>query len=114
MRLPYMNNTTAILLTLGINLAIMVALNWGKSFGLADIMLDAVICGVMTVVINVFFVRHYVTRALANKTLPTNLPVSRMMMRLPRNPFLLALLCALFFGLLTPLINGMIFILLRF
>lgn len=110
MRLPYMNNTTAILLTLGINLTIMVAINWGKSFGLADVLLDAAICGVMTSVINVFFVRRYVTRALTNKTLPANLPVSRMMMRLPRNPFLLALLCALFFGLLTPLINGMIFI----
>jgi hypothetical protein len=110
MRLPYMNNASIILITLGINLALMVALNWGKSFGLADVLLDAAICGVMTAVINVFFVRRYVTWALANKTLPANLPVSRMMMRLPRNPFLLALLCALFFGLLTPLINGMIFI----
>lgn len=110
MRLPYMNNATAILLTLGINLAIMVALNWGKSFGLADVLLDAAICGVMTAVINVFFVRHYVTRALASQTLPANLPVSRMMMHLPRNPAFLGLLCALFFGLLTPLINGMIFI----
>lgn len=110
MRLPYMNNAMAILLTLGINLAIMVALNWGKSFGLADVLLDAAICGVMTAVINVFFVRHYVTRALASQTLPANLPVSRMMMHLPRNPAFLGLLCALFFGLLTPLINGMIFI----
>lgn len=110
MRLPYMNNATAILITLGINLVIMVVINWGKSFGLADVLLDAAICGIMTSVINVFFVRRYVTRALANKTLPANLPVSRMMIRLPRNPFLLALLCALFFGILTPLINGMIFI----
>jgi hypothetical protein len=82
MRLPYMNNATAILLTLGINLAIMVALNWGKRFGLVDVLLDAAICGVTTSVINVFFVRRYVTRALENKTLPANLPVSRMMMRL--------------------------------
>lgn len=109
MRLPYMNNATAILLTLGINLVIMVALSWDKRFGLADVLLDAAICGVTTSVINVFFVRRYVTRALEKKTLPTNLPVSRMMMRLPKNPALFAALCALFFGIVTPVINGLIF-----
>lgn len=109
MRLPYLNNGTAILLTLGINLAIMLAINWGNRFSLTDVLLDAAICGVTTAVINVFFVRHYVTRALANKTLPANLPVSRMMMHLPKNVVLFATLCALFFGILTPLINGLIF-----
>lgn len=109
MRLPYMNNATAILLTLGINLAIMLAINWGRIFGLADVLLDGAICGVTTAVINVFFVRRYVVRALANKTLPANLPVSKLMMWLPKSPAFFALLCALFFGILTPLINGLIF-----
>lgn len=109
MQLPYMNNATAIILTLAINLAIMLAINWGKSFGLADVLLDAAICGVTTAVINIFFVRRYVTRALQKKALPANLPVSPMMMRLPKNPILFALLCALFFGTMTPLINGLIF-----
>lgn len=109
MRLPYMNNASTILITLGINLAIMFVINWGKTFGLEDILLDAAICGVLTSVINVFFVRHYVSKALKNKTLSGNMPVSKLMMRLPKNPVLFAALCALFFGILTPLINGIIF-----
>lgn len=109
MRLPYMNNATAILITLGINLAIMFAINWGKSFSFADILIDAAICGVTTSFINVVFVRIYVQKAIKNKTLPTNVPVSKLMMRLPQNPVLFATLWALFFGILMPLINGLIF-----
>lgn len=104
-----MNNATAILITLTINLAIMFAINWGKTFGIEDILIDAAICGVLTSVINVFFVHHYVRKALKNKTLPSNMPVSKFMMRLPKSPVLFAALCALFFGILTALINGTIF-----
>lgn len=109
MRLPYMNNATAILITIGINLAIMFIINWGKSFNLEDIILDAAICGVVTSFVNVIFVRRFVQKAVKNKTLPANLPVSKLMMWLPQKPVLFATLCALFFGILTPLINGVIF-----
>lgn len=108
-RLPYLNNTSAILITLAINLCSLLITGWGRSFDLTFILVDAAICGILTSIIDVFLVRHYVDLSQKNRTLPTNIPVSRFMMRLPKNTYLFAALCALFFGLLTPILNGIIF-----
>lgn len=108
-RLPYLNNTSAIFITLAINLGILLITGWGQAFDFTFILVDAAISGVLTSVINVLLVRHYVNIAKKNRTLPTNIPISRFMMRLPKNTYLFAGLCALFFGLMTPLLNGIIF-----
>ncbi|KAF5087968.1 hypothetical protein DSECCO2_43230 [anaerobic digester metagenome] len=108
-RLPYLNNTSVILITMAINLGILLITGWGRSFDLMFILIDGVISGVVTALIDVFLVRHYVDIAQKNRTLPTNLPVNRFMMKLPKNIYLFAALCALFFGLLTPLFNGIVF-----
>lgn len=108
-RLPYLNNTSIILITVAINLAIFLVTGWGRSFDLTFILIDGAICGIVTALLDVFWVHHYVDLAKKNRALPTNLPISRFIMQLPKNTYLFALLCALLGGLLTPLFNSIIF-----
>lgn len=108
-RLPYLNNTSIILITVAINLVIFLVTGWGRSFDLTFILIDGAICGIVTALLDVFWIHHYVDLAQKNRALPTNLPISRFMMQLPKNTYLFAALCALLGGLLTPLINSIIF-----
>lgn len=108
-RLPYLNNTSIIFITMAINLGILLITGWGRSFDMTFILVDGAICGIVTAVIDVFWIHHYADLAKKNRTLPANLPISRFMMQLPKNTYLFAALCALFFGLLTPLLNSIVF-----
>jgi hypothetical protein len=108
-RLPYLNNTAVILITMAVNLGILFITGWSQSFDLMFVLIDGASCGVVTALLDVFLIRHYVDIAKKNRSLPTNLPVNRFMMRLPKHTYLFAALCALFLGLLTPLLNSIIF-----
>lgn len=107
--LPYLNNVSAILITLLINLILMCLINWQKPFTLSDVLIDGLICGVLTSAINVFLVVYLLRKRQFDQGFAENLPSSRLMMMLPKNPYLFASFCALFFGILTPLLNGLIF-----
>jgi len=104
--LPYINNLRIILLTVLINLAAVFIFFFGRPLTLSGILLDAGICGVTTSFIDVFSVRSRIQKLRREGLLPGEVPRSRLMARLPRNPLLLAIAFGAVFGLITPLANA--------
>lgn len=103
--LPYVDNLPLIALTAAVNLLCMFLFFYGKKSGLRDVVTDSFLCGVITSFIDVFFVASRVKALAERGELPPVMPESRLMMRLPANRFLLSLIFALFFGVLTVLVN---------
>lgn len=100
--LPYLNNVSAILITLLINLILMCLINWQKPFALSDVLIDGLICGVLTSAINVFLVVYLLRKRQFDQGFAENLPSSRLMMMLPKNPYLFASLRPVFRNPDTP------------
>ncbi|MCL2695214.1 MAG: hypothetical protein FWE69_02690 [Clostridiales bacterium] len=106
-RLPYIDNAKAIGLTLAINLGVVfLFFRSGATFGTA--LVDSAICAVTTTIINLLIVYPRLKKLRAGGQLPAQVPVSRLMQKLPRNPFALGAVFALVFGALTVGINGLI------
>ena len=104
--LPYMDNWRTVLITVAINVALSMALRFGEAeITRADVILHGFMLGLITSVINVFIVRARLGKARELGTMPANVPVSRLMMRLPRNPFLLSLIFGVAFGALAALVG---------
>lgn len=90
--LPYMDNWKAILLTALINLASTLVFQFSEGrITRSAVIRDSLICGVLTVIIDVAVVYVDMKRRRARGLLPANVPVSARMQRLPKNPALLAL-----------------------
>ena len=82
--LPYIDNAKAVAITLLLNLL----LPWIfriDMYEARNIVVDAVLCALITTAINVFTVWHFVRKAYAAGTVPSVVPVSKFMMRLPKN-----------------------------
>jgi len=109
--LPYVDNARAILLTVAINLAVVFVFFWPDGVTFNDIILDSVICVIITVIINMMIVHSRLKRLREEGKMPSRVPVSRLMQRLPKNPALLAAVYALVF---TPLAVGSIAVALWF
>ncbi len=103
--LPYVDNLPLTALTVAVNLLCMFLFFYGKKSDLGDVITDSLICGVITSFIDVFFVASRLKALAVRGELPSVMPVSRLMMRLPANRFFLSLVFALFFGVLTALVN---------
>ncbi len=105
--LPYLNNVWVITLTVVINLAC-AFIFFGRPIVLFDVLADLFICGIITSFINVYAVRYLLDKASQRGEIPADVPASPFMMHLPKNPFALALLFALCFGLIMVLISWLL------
>ena len=103
--LPYADNVSAVLLTAAVNFICVFIFYYGRKIGLFGVLADAFFCGVITPFINVFYIARRVDALRKEGALPAVLPVSRPMMRLPKNRFMLALFFAALFGAATPLLT---------
>ena len=90
--LPYADNLPVVLLTAAINLACVFIFYYGREIDLKGVLTDSFYCGVITPFINVFVIGSCVARLRALGSLPAAVPVNALMMRLPKNKFLLALI----------------------
>ena len=90
--LPYMDNWKVVLLTALINLAVVLVFQFSEgAIDRSSVIIDSLICGALTVVIDLAVVYPGMKRRRAQGLLPANVPVSARMQRLPKNPVLLAL-----------------------
>lgn len=106
--LPYLNNFFIILGTALLNIVCVLAFHWGQSVAARDVVVSAVFCGVCTSLINVT-VTYFITKRMRRTgALPSTAPVSRLMMRLPKDPVLLILLFAAVFGAAAALFNALV------
>jgi len=106
--LPYIDNAKAVLLTVAINVGVVFAFFWPDGARFYDALWDSLICAGTTVLINLWIVYACMRKMRAGGQMPSQVPVSRFMQRLPRNPFALGIIYAVVFGALTVGINAAI------
>jgi hypothetical protein len=105
--LPYLDNVGVVSITLAINLVCALVF-LGRQILLSDLLVDALICGILTSFIDVFVIHHLVNRAAERGEIPQEVPESAFMMHLPKKPLALAALYAVVFGLLMMLISWLL------
>lgn len=107
-RLPHIDNARAILVTLAINLGVVFLFNWPQGVVFSDVLWDSLICAVITVAIDMLFVYPKLRRMRAAGEMPAQVPESRLMQRLPQNPFALGAVYAVVFAALAVGCNAAI------
>ncbi len=105
--LPYADNVGAVLLTLAINLGIVVFLN-RTGIDYYGALWDSFFCAVVTTAVDMWIVYACLRRMREAGKMPSQVPVSAFMQRLPRNPFALGAIYAVGFGVLTVAVNAAI------
>ncbi len=106
--LPYVDNARTISLTLLLNLLLPWIFRLDR-YGVRDIVVDAVICAILTVAIDVVIVWRGVRKARAAGAVPKEVPVSKFMMRLPKTPLGLIAVFGIFFTVLCAGFNYSVF-----
>ena len=100
-RLPYVNNATAVLLTVAINVAVVFLFHSPGGVTYQDILWDSMTCAVITTIINMWIVYASLQKMRDNGQMPAQVPVNRLMQRLPRNPVALGAVYAVVFAAMT-------------
>jgi len=100
-RLPYVDNAKAVLVTIAINLGAAFVFNWPGGVTYSDVMWDSLFCAFITTAINMWIVYPILKRMRAQGTMPAQVPESGFMQCLPQNPVVLGTLYAIVFAALA-------------
>jgi hypothetical protein len=106
--LPYVDNAKAIALTTAINLGVVFLFNWPDGVAYSGVMWDSLICAFVTVAIDMWIVYAGLKKMSARGEMPSQVPESGFMQRLPQNPFTLGAIYAVVFAALTIGVNSVI------
>ncbi len=106
--LPYIGNARTVSLTLLLNLLLSWLFRLDR-YGALDIVVDAVICALLTVAIDIAVVWRGVRKAKAAGAVPAEVPISRLMMLLPKTPLGLIAVLGLLFAVLCAVVNTTVF-----
>ena len=106
--LPYINNAKAVLITIAINLGVIFVFHFPNGVNLQGVVTDTLICACITTIINMWIVYASVIKIRRAGRMPQQVPVSRLMQRLPQNPIALGAIFALAFAAITIAINWLI------
>ena len=105
--LPYIDNAKAVLLTVAINLGV-VFLFHRSGITFRGVLVDSLICAVILVVVDLWIVYVHLLKLRARGLMPTQVPVSALMQKLPQNPFALGVIYAVIFGAVVVGVNAAI------
>jgi len=105
--LPYIDNAKIALITILINLVI-VFVFWPRGASFSEVLVDSAICALVTVALDMWVVYRRMMQLRAEGRIPTQVPISPLMQRLPKNPVALGAIYAVIFALLTVAINAAI------
>jgi len=106
--LPYVNNAKAVFLTIAINVCVVFVFFWPDGVTFSGVILDSLICAAITVCVNMSIVYSKLKKIRAAGYMPEQVPVSRFMQRLPKNPVALALVYIVMFAAGTVGANAII------
>lgn len=107
-RLPYIDNAKAVLITLAINIAVVFIFHWPGGITYAGVMWDSLFCALITTAINMGIIYPKLKKMRASGEMPPHVPESRFMRRLPHNPVALGAIYAVLFAALTVGANALI------
>ena len=103
-----MNNISAIGVTLVINLVTGFLFSRVVDITLINILWESLICVFVTTFINIWIVNGNFKKIRVTNTIPVQVPVSKLMQRLPKNPVALGAVFILAFGVLTVGLNALV------
>ncbi|MGI6545743.1 MAG: hypothetical protein ACOX2M_04780 [Fastidiosipilaceae bacterium] len=83
--LPYLNNLPMALLVCAINVILAFVFQFGRSLTVTDLVVDAALCGVVTAFTSLGYARWAVAARRRRGELPTQVPLSPFMQKLPRS-----------------------------
>jgi hypothetical protein len=106
--LPYADNAKAILITIAINICLLFLFFWPDGATYSAVMADSLFCGVITTIISMCIVYPRLKKMRALGAMPTQVPESSFMQKLPKNPFLLGVVYAIAFAVLALGINAVV------
>lgn len=106
--LPYINNAPAIVATVAAAVISVLIFHIRGTISIYDIIVDACVYGMVTSFINVFIAWFQLKKKYMQGRLPSEIPVSSFMCRLPRNPVLFSLITGVIFAVVVPLCNMVI------
>lgn len=109
--LPYLNNLPMALLVCAINLVLALVFQYGRLLSTEDLLVDAALCGLVTAFTSLGYSRWAVNNRRRQGALPSQVPLSSFMQKLPRAYFPLSILTGLVSSVLMVLITS---VLLRF
>ena len=104
--LPYIDNAKAVLVTLVINMGVVFVFNWPEGVTYSGVLWDSLFCAGITTTINMWIVYSRLKKIRAMRGMPSHVPVSRFMQRLPQNPYALGVVYIVVFGALTVGVNA--------
>jgi len=107
-RLPYVDNALMILITIAVNVGVVFAFFWSGGVTLTDVIIDTLICVVITTIVGISFVYPKMKKMREAGQIPLQIPVSTLMQKLPKNPALLGVVYSIVFGVLAIGINMLI------
>lgn len=105
--LPYVDNARAVLITLAVNLGVVFLFN-RQGIAYRGALWDSFFCAIITTAIDMWIVHASLKGRRASGEMPSQVPVSVFMQRLPQNPFTLGAICAIGFGVITVGFNALI------
>lgn len=109
--LPYLNNLQSVLITVAVNFALVWAFNYKMtSYHVYGIAIDAVVCAMLTTMIDVLIVQAGMKKAWAAGAVPGQVPVSELMMRLPKRGIGLMIVFGAVFSVICVAANCGIFL----
>jgi hypothetical protein len=106
--LPYIDNVKAVSITLSLNFLLTLLFRLDR-YGAYDIVIDTVICAVLTAVVDVLIVWRGVRKAQDAGAVPDEVPVNKVMMLLPKNRLGLMAVFGAFFAVLCAGFNYSVF-----
>gem|GEM_PF-1521858 len=101
--LPYVDNAKAILLTVAINLAVVFVFFWPDGVVFGDVIADTITCVIVTVIFDMTVVHAKLKKLRSEGKMPSRVPVSRIMQKLPKSPYAL---CIVYIIIFAPLAVG--------
>ena len=107
-KLPYVDNYIAVLISIVINLVVVFIFNWPGGISYFGVLLDTATCVVITVIVNMIIIYILIKRMKAQRSVPRQVPISSLMQKLPKNPVVLAVIYIVFFGVVTVAINAVV------
>ena len=106
--LPYVDNAKAILITVAINLGVVFFFNWPDGVDYSGVMWDSLICAFITTGINMRIVYAGLKKMRARGEIPSQVPESGLIQKLPQDPFKLGAIYAVVFAAVTAGVNALI------
>jgi len=106
--LPYADNAKAILIAIAINICVLFLFFWSDGVTFSGVMGDSLICGVITTIISMWIVYPKMRKMRVLGQIPTQVPESSLMQKLPQNPILLSVVYAIAFAMLALAINAIV------